>query len=63
MRGLPKRVKGFDRADFEFMSITPSPVEESGPILDPETGTFIMPEKEKTLPPTPDDTPYPPEQW
>lgn len=56
-----KRVKSFDRGDFDFSSITPSPSEEMS-MLDPETGAFIFPEKEKHMP-APEELPYAPEQW
>lgn len=57
----PKRVKSFDRGDFDFSSITPSPSEEMS-MLDPETGALIFPEKEKIMP-APEELPYAPEQW
>lgn len=64
MRGFPKRVKGYDRSDYDFMSISSlSPHEDPGIALDSETGALMLPEKEKSLPVTPDDTPYPPVQW
>lgn len=31
-------------------------------LLDPETGAFVFPEKEKLVP-TPEEPPYAPEQW
>lgn len=58
-RNPPKRVKSFDRGDFDY--ITPSPSEEMG-LLDPETGALIFPEKEKLMP-APEEPPYAPEQW
>ncbi|KAF5285410.1 hypothetical protein FQA39_LY16664 [Lamprigera yunnana] len=58
-RGFPKRVKSLDKMDFDFMSLS---YEEPGPVLDPETGTFIIPDRDKSSI-TPDDTPYPPELW
>lgn len=57
VRNTMKKMKSVDRSDFMFSSA--SPVDDSA-ILDPETGTFIFPEKEKT---PVDDSPYPPEQW
>lgn len=54
-------MKSFDKGDFEFSPITPSPSEEFG-LLDPETGALIFPEKEKLMP-APEELPYAPEQW
>lgn len=54
-------MKSFDKGDFEFSSITPSPSEEIG-LLDPETGALIFPEREKLMP-APEELPYAPEQW
>lgn len=58
-RNPPKRVKSFDRGDFD--SITQSPSEEVA-MLDPETGALVFPEKEKIMP-APEEPPYAPEQW
>ncbi|XP_031333016.1 histone-lysine N-methyltransferase 2C-like isoform X3 [Photinus pyralis] len=60
-RGLPKKVRPFDKMEFEYISSSLG-FDDPNSILDPETGTFIIPEKEK-LALTPDDTPYPPELW
>lgn len=57
IRTTLKKTKSVDRNDFVFSSA--SPIEETA-ILDPETGTFIFPDKEKT---PVEDSPYPPEQW
>ncbi|KAF5271825.1 hypothetical protein FQR65_LT05056 [Abscondita terminalis] len=59
-RPLPKRVRGLDRMDFDYLSALGC--DEPSPILDPETGTFIIPDRDKQSI-TPDDTPYPPELW
>lgn len=57
VRGLPKKLKGFD---FDFSSVAPSPSGEDMSMLDPETGALILSDRNIIAP---EELPYSPEQW
>lgn len=59
MRGMPKRVRSFDRGDSEGASVPPSP-NEDGAMLDPETGALILASDKAAIS---EEPPYFPEQW
>ena len=61
-RGTPKRVRSFDRGDFEFSSVMQSPGDDNS-MLDPETGAFIFNERERVTPAISEELPYSPELW
>lgn len=54
-------MKGFDRGDFEFSSVTPSPSDDLT-MLDPETGALILSDRDRSLM-TGEELPYSQEQW
>ncbi|CAH1176242.1 unnamed protein product [Phaedon cochleariae] len=59
--GGNRSVRQPDRSDFEMSLFTPSPIDDSS-FLDPETGSFAFPERDK---PTSiaEELPYFPEHW
>lgn len=60
-RGMPKRVRSMDRADSDAHSVPPSPSEESGALLDPETGALILASDKSVS--ISEEPPYFIEQW
>lgn len=60
-RGGARSIRHPDRSDFD-MSLFGSSVGDEMSLLDPETGTFIYPERERPLPIL-DEPPYFREHW
>ncbi|XP_056641929.1 histone-lysine N-methyltransferase 2C-like isoform X3 [Diorhabda sublineata] len=60
-RGMGNRsIRQVDRSDYDLSLFTPSSMDEG--FLDPETGSFLFPDRERIIPAM-DEPPYFPEHW